>query len=750
MPEKIPENQDQNIQKQPMPKQQQDIQTEAQQPQEAQKEIQPNQPQESQTPPPQEQPKESEKSKIEKAEKIKKKKEAKKQAAGCVGAGCGALILIFFGFLIFVSQAGEGINPILQMFRIEEAQLINTLIDLTNLGFGVFTFIAFIVAIIGLFKIGTVRKEDKEAKKKGIILTFIGVAGFLLSVFLWITAYFYLDSQKVAMPQPTQLIITDPADLTSLTAPETISFDASEIPYNRNKFQVLSYKWEFGDGYTATGQKISHTYKTKGPKDGRYEIILTITLKDISSEEEIEQKHGLDVIFVNERVQAAFEAEPQTGEAPLIVKFDASKSIDPDGEIVSYEWEFNEDGRFDDSKGVHTEYTYEKTGKYKAELRVTDNNDEFDIAEKIIEVTEKAIPKVVITHDNIVEKFDTGKSYTFSGENSMSPNGKIKKYKWDFGDKSPAVETITASHIFKEHGNYTVTLEITDEKGIKAEGTLDIIVKISDGAPQAVIVTTPKLEEGEEELKGSAPFQIQFDASNSQDKDNNIIEYQWDFDGDSQIDSKNVKATYVYSEKGSYEAKLTVIDADDNKGEATLKIQVGEQQLKADLKADPISGEIPLVVNFDASSSTYPGGKIVSFEWDFGDGTPIRIGDAKISHRYTAIGTFTARVTAIASDGKKTEALLDINVRPVALISCYEVNVKEGPAPLIVTFDPRCSTGTITQYKWDFGDGQTSHERKPTHTFKNAGIYEVTLEVSDNQNVVDSFTDKIVVKGEVE
>lgn len=701
------------------------------------------QPQESQTTQPQ-QPK------IEKAKEIKKKKATKKTAVGCIGAGCGALVLIFFGFLIFISQAGEGINPILQMFGIEEAQLINTLIDLTNVGFGLFTFIAFIVAIIGLFKIGTVRKEDKAAKKKGIILTFIGMAGFLLSVFLWITAYFYLDSQKVTMPQPTQLIITDPADLTSLTAPETISFDASGVPYNGSKFQVLSYKWEFGDGYSATGQKISHTYKTKGPKDGRFEVILTMTLENISTEEEIEKRHSLNVTFVNERVQATFEAEPETGEAPLKVKFDASGSMDPDGEIISYEWEFNEDGRFDDAKGVEAEYTYEKTGKYKAELRVTDNSDEFDVAEKIIEVTEKAALKAVITHDNTVEKFYAGESYTFSGENSTSPNGKIKKYEWDFGDKSPKVETITASHIFQEAGNYTVTLKITDEKNIEAEGTLDIIAGISDGAPEAVITTVPALEEDEEELKGSAPFQVEFNASNSKDKDDNIIEYQWDFDGDSKIDSKNVKATYTYPEKGSYEAKLTVIDADDNEGEATLKIQVGEQQLKADIKADPISGEVPLVVNFDASSSTYPGGEIVSFEWDFGDSTPVRIGDAKISHRYTAIGTFTARVTAIASDGKKAKKTLDINIRPVTLASCYEVNVKEGPAPLIVTFDPRCSTGTITEYKWDFGDGQTSRDRKPTHTFEDAGVYDVTLEVSDNQDVVDSFTDQIVVKGEVE
>ena len=60
-----------------------------------------------------------------------------------------------------------------------------------------------------------------------------------------------------------------------------------------------------------------------------------------------------------------------------------------------------------------------------------------------------------------------------------------------------------------------------------------------------------------------------------------------------------------------------------------------------------------------------------------------------------------------------------------------------------------CSTGTIAKYKWDFGDGETSAEHKPSHTFENPGSYEISLEVADAQNVVDATTEFITVTGEL-
>ena len=71
---------------------------------------------------------------------------------------------------------------------------------------------------------------------------------------------------------------------------------------------------------------------------------------------------------------------------------------------------------------------------------------------------------------------------------------------------------------------------------------------------------------------------------------------------------------------------------------------------------------------------------------------------------------------------------------------------EEGEAPLETSFDPGCSTGTIMNYLWDFGDGSTSTSVKPTHVFKDPGDYKVTLEISDSENTVSKSEVTIKVK----
>ena len=74
-----------------------------------------------------------------------------------------------------------------------------------------------------------------------------------------------------------------------------------------------------------------------------------------------------------------------------------------------------------------------------------------------------------------------------------------------------------------------------------------------------------------------------------------------------------------------------------------------------------------------------------------------------------------------------------------------DLRVDQGPAPLTVTFDPKCSRGSIARYVWDFAGQDTDRDRKPTFTFDEPGDYSVVLEVSDNQNLIDTYTKTITV-----
>lgn len=665
--------------------------------------------------------------------------------------GCFAFFLIVILFfvitlIVFLTQAKAGqTNPILKLLGISEANLVDSLISLTNIGFGLFAFVAFIGTIIGLFKILIVKKEDIRGKRSGIVTMIVGMIVFTGLIFGWIATYLYLSGiapldNDAKIPLAEQ-IITEPADLSALVAPVMITFDASRTKVGENS----SYVWDFGDGsIKGTGAKVSHKYTTKPEnEENRFKVTLTIT--SFKGGQAQKQSAELFVLISNIKPEAEFKMTPQEGEVPLKVSFDAAKSKDPDGEITAYDWDFNDDGEFQEASGDKVAHTFEKAGTYTVKLRVTDNNNQFTIVEQPLIVKSVDTPQPAITSNNRKTKYYANVSYIFSGEESESPFGQITKYKWDLGDKTEA-NTKTVEHSYKKDGNYTITLEVTDETGQKGETTLDIEVRPPEAAPDAKIKTTPAIEDNATELPGAIPFKVYFDASGTTDSDNNIVDYRWDFDSDGQIDETGKEANFTYDKVGKYQVSLFVTDADDNEDQATITVMAEEQGLRADLKASQISGEIPMEVSFDASGSSYPGGKIISYEWDFGDGSPTRISEARINYTYTKVGEFTARVTAIANDGTKATDTLNIIVRTVSLTACYTASVKAGNAPLTVTFNPTCSKGTIAKYLWDF-QGATSTERKPTYTFKNPGQYKVTLKVTDSDNVTAQFSDIIVVKG---
>jgi len=675
----------------------------------------------------------------------------KKLIYGCTGCFGAALLFFIIFVLIFAAQTtAAGDNPMARSLGVDTGTFINTLNTIVNMVFVGLEVLLFLLVIVGLFRFFMARKDDKDAKKRGLSLA--GVTFLLLLFFggIWIGIILFMDTKKVRV-QSTKVsigIVTEPVVTLGLTAPITIKFDGSKLPIDARTYDILSYLWSFGDGGTSTVATTSHTYKDKGSNNGRYDVTLQVIKRSKAKLEETTDTFTATVTIANVELGAVIAATPETGPAPLEVSFDAGGSSAPAGEIVAYEWDFNNDNNFTDASGVTVTHTFEQLGTYTVNLRVTDNTNQFAVVSKEITVESPNIPTSVIEIPSESGEYFVGTKYRFLGDKSTSPNGEIQKYEWDFGDGSAKANTRQADHIYKSAGTYDVILKTTDGEGETGEATKQLKLQIKESAPIAVMNTVPppaKEEDGF--IAGTIPFEVSFDAGKSTDPDNNIVDYKWDFDGDGKEDAAGAKGSFVYKNEGSFNASLTVIDAENNESAATLVIKVLAQPLQARLVAIPVEGVIPLIVTFDASSSTYQNGQIVSYEWDFGDGSPKRIDVSKVTYKYMKIGTFTAKVTAIASDNSKSTAETPVNVRPVALTSCFTPSTESGPAPLTVEFDTKCSTGTVAKTSWDFGDGETSKTRKPTHTFKTPGSYEVTLEVADNQNVLDTFSKSILVTG---
>ncbi len=620
--------------------------------------------------------------------------------------GCFSFFLIIIVFfvltlIIFLTQAKSGqTNPILQLLGISEQNLVRSLMTLTNFGFGLFLFIAFIITIFGLFKILIVKKEDVAGKRSGFISLILGTILCTGLLFGWIATYLYLNSIPTGPKEPNipleRLIKTDPVDLNNLVAPITINFDASQISFP----EKTTFSWDFGDGSPkGSGVTVSHKYTKKlQNEENRYIVTLTITsFQGAKSDKKI---LNFDVIINNVLPEAIFTMKNSEGEIPLEVSFDASKSVDSDGQIIEYAWDFNEDEEFSDKEGQKVTNIFDKAGTYIVKLRVTDNNNQFSIAEQTVKALSPEKPMAVINSNNPNPKYYAGISYIFSASDSKSPFGDIVKYKWDMGDKTES-NTKTVAHEYKRAGIYTITLIVSDDKQQSGETKLDLEVRPPEAAPDAIITTSPAIIGDQNLLIGAAPFKVFFDASKTVDSDNNIVDYRWDLNADGEIDETGRETSYEYEEIGEYKAILYVTDADKNEDRAEITIKVQEQGLKADLKASALSGEAPFEVEFDASGSSYSGGEIISYEWNFGDDAKTRIGEAKITYTYQKIGEFVARVTTIGADGAKATDEINIVVRAVSLEACYTPSKKEGDAPLTVTFNPNCSRGNVQKYLWD-------------------------------------------------
>jgi len=137
-------------------------------------------------------------------------------------------------------------------------------------------------------------------------------------------------------------------------------------------------------------------------------------------------------------------------------------------------------------------------------------------------------------------------------------------------------------------------------------------------------------------------------------------------------------------------------------------------------------GTGPFTITFsDASSGAEP----MTWFWDFGDGTTsVR---QNPTHTFKANGDYTVSLTVTNQYGSTTKtmpAYIRVGIPPVAEFSAVP---RDGAVPLLVRFTDE-STGRPDAWNWNFGDGTTSADQNPVHSYTGPGHYFVTLRVSNH------------------
>jgi subtilisin family serine protease/chitodextrinase len=162
---------------------------------------------------------------------------------------------------------------------------------------------------------------------------------------------------------------------------------------------------------------------------------------------------------------------PYSGAVDTPVLFSSSGSNDPDGDDITYLWDFG-DGQT--STEANPSHTYASANTYTVTLTVTDPSDaqDTDTTSATITVGSNQPP---VADAGLDQAGMVRQDLSFDGSGSYDPDGSITEYSWDFGDGKTG-SGMTVSHNYKKEGTYTVTLTVTDNQGATAQDTAIVTV----------------------------------------------------------------------------------------------------------------------------------------------------------------------------------------------------------------------------------------------------------------------------------
>ena len=195
----------------------------------------------------------------------------------------------------------------------------------------------------------------------------------------------------------------------------------------------------------------------------------------------------------------------------------------------------------------------------------------------------------------------------------------------------------------------------------------------------------------------------------------------------------------MYVTAGTYQVKLVSTSNNGCPSDTTISVTVHPLPVAGFTATDVC---LLQTMNFtDISSVNGAGNTLTSWDWDFGDGSAHDL-TQNPSHLYTTDGVYNITLIVTTNNGCKDTTTKQVMVYPNPVTTFTGTNLSGcGPVNTIFTDGTTISSGTITGWDWDFGDG-TSHgnTQNPAHSYTTPGTYTVTLTTLSDKGCVSSFT----------
>lgn len=525
------------------------------------------------------------------------------------------------------------------------------------------------------------------------------------------------------------------------------SINLNEVDFTNLSLHADSYLWNFGDGNTSTLTNPLHVYD----EDGIYTVTLT-AFNDC----------GADTYTITIEIltppTAFFDSDIVAGCEPFSVQFINLSSNNAE----SFEWSFP-GGIPSTSTDFEPTVMYQTPGVYPVSLTAINEAGE-DTYSVNGYITVHAEPSAEFTYST------TGLTVTFNAANSQGDT-----FFWTFGDgQTSAVQNPV--HTYAASGTYTVTLTVNNSCGANSvQTTLTVLglpvagitANVQSGCPP-LVVQFQSTSSGNPTayawvFEGGAPatstlanplvtyatpgtFDVQLTVTNNVGLDTLILvdyitvlhpaasgfsystngstasfsdtsayatSWLWDF-GDGQT-SSDQNPTHTYTADGSYTVMQIAFGICGS--DTSLAVVTIATPAQADFTWQFSGDCVPMTAQFFNASSA----NATSLEWIFPGGSPSSSTALNPVVTYSTPGTYTVTLIANAPAGADTlvwSGLVQVGAAPDAafLLATNDVTV---------TFTNQ-SVGA-NSFLWNFGDGQSSTEANPVHTYPGFGTYTVTM-----------------------
>ena len=478
---------------------------------------------------------------------------------------------------------------------------------------------------------------------------------------------------------------------------------------------IESFDWDFGDGETGSGPAPLHTYA----QQGSYTVVLIVT--------DDRGRTGTDsttaIILGNEAPWAEANG-PYDAVVGEEVAFTASGSIDNDGSIQDFRWNFG-DGTV--GTGPAPLHAYTTIGTFQALLTVTDDKGGtgVDSAEVVIREplayavknlwtnlsasrgpqqagpTVEGPPAYAGPGDQVELLLTTkpGEGATLSSFSVRAQwNGSLLRYvsaeggsAWDAGFSA------------------TPGGDVGELKALDLDGTAAVAVSGSESVVLARLVFTVLGLEGQ--------------TTSSRTSEVTLL------DGD---------GVAIGLDLPLIEGPLIIREGGDNEPPSANA-------------GGPYEGQVGVPVQF-IGGAWDTDGEIVRWDWDFGDGSVLVDAGAIPTHVYQAPGTYYATLKVTDDDGATGTGISTVTVAaagadqpPVAVITGPSTAVvgQEVAYNALGSSDP--DGGSIVSYAWSFSDGASGTGLSVNHTFQSAGSATVSLTVTDDEGDAHTTVDTVTV-----